>query len=101
MNTSARKSQDHSLNSNIFEAFIYNFLVSFLICNNVTPIEDDSGRGLQAASPDEVSLVKFAEKMGFLLVERKLYEITIQTPSNEILKYEIIRNFPFSSERKV
>lgn len=89
------------MSSNIFEAFIFDFLVSFLVCNNVTPIVDESGRQLQAASPDEVSLVTFAEQMGFRLHQRKLYEITLLTPSNDELKYEIVRNFPFSSERKV
>jgi phospholipid-translocating ATPase len=82
-------------------AFLYETMLSFLICNNVTPIVDETGRSLQAASPDEVSLVKFAEKMGFKLEERKLYSVQIITPINEELNFRILRNFPFSSERKV
>ena len=82
-------------------AYLYETMLSFLICNNVTPIFDETGRSLQAASPDEVSLVKFAEKMNFRLEQRKLYSMKILTPSGEELNFEIIRNFPFSSERKV
>ena len=80
--------------------FVYNTLLSFLLCNNVTPIEDESGRTLQAASPDEVSLVKFAEMQGFLLNNRKIYEIGVKDPSGTITQFEILKNFPFSSERK-
>ena len=67
----------------------------------MTPIEDESGRTLQAASPDEVSLVKFAESLGFTMHSRKIYEIQIKDPSGHITVFEIIKNFPFSSARKV
>ena len=80
--------------------FVYDTLLSFLLCNNVTPIEDETGRTLQAASPDEVSLVKFAEMQGFILNNRKIYEIGIKDPSGTITQYKILKNFPFSSERK-
>lgn len=82
-------------------AHLFETMISFLVCNNVTPIFDESGRSLQAASPDEVALVKFAEEMGFRLEERKLYSVRISTPNRQEISYKIIRNFPFSSERKV
>ena len=95
------KSQDTSINLEGYSYFLYKVVLSFLICNNVTPIEDEKGRILQAASPDEVSLVTFAEQMGFLLKNRDLFSIEIVTPEGKTLVYKIIKNFPFSSERKV
>jgi phospholipid-translocating ATPase len=80
--------------------FVYDTLLSFLLCNNVTPIEDETGRTLQAASPDEVSLVKFAEQQGFILDNRKIYEIGVRDPAGTITQFEILKNFPFSSARK-
>ena len=100
-NFSNLKNSDNP-NHNIYVGgFLYQTMLSFLICNNVTPIHEESGRSLQAASPDEIALVKFAESMGFLLVSRKLYNITVQIPTGEQLQYKIISNFPFSSEKKV
>lgn len=95
------RSQDRSLSTDQMGAYLFETMLSFLICNNVTPIFDETGRSLQAASPDEISLVEFAEKMGFKLEERKLYSLRLSTPSGESLAFQIIRNFPFSSERKV
>jgi phospholipid-translocating ATPase len=92
---------DKSLNKNMLGAYLYETMLSFLVCNNVTPIYDGSERTLQAASPDEVSLVSFGEEMGFVLEERKLHSLTIRTPNGESVKFSIIQNFPFSSERKV
>ena len=80
--------------------FVYETLLSFLLCNNVTPIEDESGRTLQAASPDEVSLVKFAEAQGFIHHNRKIYEMTVKDPLGTLTTFEILKNFPFSSARK-
>jgi phospholipid-translocating ATPase len=40
---------------------------ALILCNNVTPVLDDGVRVLQASSPDEIALVKFAEELGFTL----------------------------------
>ena len=41
------------------------------VCHNVTPvIEDDGSRTYQAASPDEVAIVKWTELVGVALRER-------------------------------
>lgn len=95
------KSTDASQHSEHILIYYYRVILSFLICNNVTPIEDTNGRTLQAASPDEISLVKFAEELGFLLKSRDLFNIEILTPNNKTIKYKILKNFPFSSEQKV
>jgi magnesium-transporting ATPase (P-type) len=95
------KSIDTVQNSENILIYYYRVILSFLVCNNVTPIEDANGRTLQAASPDEISLVKFAEQIGFVLKSRDLFNIEILTPNNKVIKYKILKNFPFSSEQKV
>ena len=99
--TQSVRSNEKSVNRGMLGPSLYETMLSFLVCNNVTPILEESGRTLQAASPDEVSLVKFAEEMGFKLESRKLHSIKLLSPSNEELNFKIIRIFPFSSERKV
>jgi phospholipid-translocating ATPase len=41
-----------------------------IVCNNVTPVIDEGARILQASSPDEIALVRFAEELGFFMKER-------------------------------
>jgi phospholipid-translocating ATPase len=43
---------------------------ALILCNNVTPVTDEGVRVLQASSPDEIALVKFAEELGFILKDR-------------------------------
>lgn len=61
---------------------------------------DEGARILQASSPDEIALVKFAEELGFILKERGKNDFVISLPTDEEEKYEILANFPFSSETK-
>ena len=82
------------------EFVLVNVFSCFLLCNNVSPIIDKGERILQASSPDEVALVNFAETVGFKLLERKTNLIKIKTPGDFIEEYEILFNFPFSSETK-
>ena len=70
------------------------------LCNNVSPVVDKGERTLQASSPDEVALVNFVEKLGYMLLERRTNIIKIKTPSEIIEEYEILYNFPFDSARK-
>ena len=51
-----------------------------MLCNNVTPVFDEGSRILQASSPDEIALVKFAENLGFIMNDREKNEIKIQNP---------------------
>ena len=51
------------------------------------------------SSPDEISLVKFTEKVGITLYHGSFTTITLLTPMGEE-EYEILDIFPFSSERK-
>ena len=54
----------------------------------------------QASSPDEVALVKTAEELNMTLVFRNDKEIKIKNANNVIEEYEVLANFPFSSDTK-
>ena len=55
---------------------------------------------LQASSPDEVSLVNFAESLGFFMEARRPGSLTIRMPNGQTETFEILENFAFSSETK-
>eukprot|EP00759_Apiculatamorpha_spiralis_P024625 PhF_6_TR27937/c0_g1_i3/m.41160/K01530/E3.6.3.1; phospholipid-translocating ATPase len=72
------------------------------LCHNVTPVMDEEvgERVYQASSPDEVALVKFCEKAGLTLVERTLTSMTVETKHKNQITFEIVKDFPFTSDRK-
>jgi phospholipid-translocating ATPase len=86
------------------------------LCHNVTPMneyqseqeENDNEilnlEGLkvsyQASSPDEIALVSWTESVGLTLVNRGLTSMTLRTPYNKYLNYDILQIFPFTSETK-
>lgn len=55
---------------------------------------------LQASSPDEIALVKYANSLGMELVERDRTSVQIKNTKGIYENYEIIANFPFSSQTK-
>ncbi|CDW80139.1 probable phospholipid-transporting atpase iib-like [Stylonychia lemnae] len=55
---------------------------------------------LQASSPDEIALVKFAIDMNMYLLERDRAQVQIKNSDNKYENYEVLANFPFSSETK-
>jgi phospholipid-translocating ATPase len=67
-----------------------------VLCNNVTPTET----GYQASSPDEIALVKFAERLNMKLFHRTDKEIKIKDSAQNIEEFEVLANFPFSSDTK-
>ena len=78
-------------------------ITSMLLCNNVTPIisnDDPDIITYQASSPDEIALVKFSEKLDMKLIHRTDKEIKIRTISGTIEEFNILANFPFSSDTK-
>ena len=78
-------------------------ITSMVLCNNVTPVldeEDPSQVSYQASSPDEVALVKFAETLNMRLIGRTDKEIKIKDPNDQIEEFEVLANFPFSSDTK-
>ena len=78
-------------------------ITSMVLCNNVTPVideEDETKVSYQASSPDEVALVKFAETLNMRLIARSDKEIKIKDSSDNIEEFEVLANFPFSSDTK-
>lgn len=79
-------------------------ITALALCNNVTPFypdESDKSRvEFQASSPDEVALVKFAVSLNMRLVERDQNSIKLINPAGVEENYEILANFPFSSDTK-
>lgn len=57
-------------------------------------------RMYQASSPDEIALVKFAESVNLVLVQRDVNEIVLQNPLMKQEEYEVLNIFPFTSETK-
>jgi phospholipid-translocating ATPase len=54
----------------------------------------------QASSPDEVALVQWTERVGVALVDRDISQIKLRNPHGQIMKYDILQMFPFSSETR-
>ena len=83
---------------------VKDLMLALNLCHNVTPVyanpDDPKDKSLQASSPDEVALVKFAETMGITLLKREEDYIQLQTILGDIEEFEILDNFPFSSETK-
>ena len=72
------------------------------VCHNVTPVFDEVLREntYQAASPDEVALVRFCESVGLALIERDETKIILRNPQGESELFEVLNIFPFTSESK-
>ena len=75
-------------------------MTALALCHNVTPVEENGERVLQASSPDEVALCKFAESLKLILHERSQMRMQIINADHKPEDYEILANFPFSSETK-
>lgn len=75
-------------------------ITALSLCHNVTPVEENGEKQYQASSPDEVALVKFSESLKLQLSERSQMRMQIINADNKPEDYEILANFPFSSETK-
>ena len=100
------ESQD-IINKNPYKRFrrnrnnIFRDAISCLaLCHNVTPVIDDGNRILQASSPDEVALVSFSESLKMVLNDRSATKMSLINCNNDPEDYEILANFPFSSDTK-
>ena len=82
---------------------IRDVITSMVLCNNVTPIIDENNPDIityQASSPDEIALVKFAESINMRLIGRTDKSIKIKDAADNIEEFEVLANFPFSSDTK-
>jgi phospholipid-translocating ATPase len=75
-------------------------ITALALCHNVTPIIENGEKQYQASSPDEVALVKIADQLNMKLTERSQMRIQIANADNKEEDYEILANFPFSSDTK-
>ncbi|KAL4708862.1 hypothetical protein ACJJTC_018308, partial [Scirpophaga incertulas] len=109
---------------------VWQCVLALALCHNVTPVYeleesrvDDSQSDMassvasascggavpqqqlcdyQAASPDEVALVKWTDMMGVSLYKRDLHNISLKLrATNEIMEFSILQMFPFTSETKM
>ena len=83
------------------------FLLSIAICHTCLPEKGDDGKiEYQAASPDELALVRAAQELGFVLVDRQAGSITIKKllsirdPEPTFETFQILDIIEFSSKRK-
>lgn len=79
---------------------VRDFVDCLALCHNVTPSIEKGEKVYQASSPDEIALVKIAERLGVVLVERGSSGITVINPKKQKEKYKVEAIFPFTSESK-
>jgi phospholipid-translocating ATPase len=99
---------------------VHDAVEALALCHNVTPMNeqlqleqqqpfkkgedvinlDDMKVSYQASSPDEIALVSWTESVGLTLVKRDLNSMTLRTPLNKYLNYDVLQIFPFTSETK-
>ena len=79
-------------------------ITALALCHNVTPVYPDETdktiREFQASSPDEIALVRFADSLSMNLIERDQNQIVIKNTTGTHETYDVLANFPFSSETK-
>jgi phospholipid-translocating ATPase len=83
------------------------FLLSLALCHTCLPeVQENGDIDFQAASPDELALVKAAQDLGWLVIDRPAKSITLSYPagpdSTESITetYDILDVIEFSSKRK-
>lgn len=80
---------------------VRDMVVTLALCHNVTPTFEDEGLMYQAASPDEIAIVKFTESVGLSLFKRDRHSISLlHEHSGTTLNYDILQVFPFNSDTK-
>ncbi|GFY46628.1 probable phospholipid-transporting ATPase IIB [Trichonephila inaurata madagascariensis] len=67
-----------------------------------TEVDQQSNQSFvyQASSPDEVALVAWTESVGLTLIHRDITTMKLQTAHKQVLNYQILQIFPFTSESK-
>ncbi|KAG8349017.1 putative phospholipid-translocating ATPase [Trypanosoma vivax] len=75
-------------------------LVALVLCHNVSLVVEDGVQRYQASSPDEVAFVNFCSSLGLTLTHRDVNSMKFTTPGGKLVHYDIVKVFPFTSERK-
>lgn len=84
------------------------FLLSIALCHTCLPETKKNGEvDYQAASPDEVALVRAAQELGYMVIDRQAGTITVRNralsasePQPRVETYTILDVIEFSSARK-
>ncbi|AET39401.1 aminophospholipid-translocating P4-type ATPase NEO1 Ecym_4340 [Eremothecium cymbalariae DBVPG len=80
---------------------VRDLVTTLAICHNVTPNFENNELTYQAASPDEIAIVKFTESVGLSLFKRDRNSLTLfHEYSGVNLNYDILQVFPFNSDSK-
>jgi phospholipid-translocating ATPase len=80
---------------------VRDLILTLAICHNVTPTIEDNLLEYQAASPDEIAIVKFTQAVGLTLIKRDRKNLTLlHSSTGKIYEYEILQIFPFNSDTK-
>lgn len=80
---------------------VRDIVYTLAICHSVTPSFEDGVIEYQAASPDEVAIVKWTASVGLSLLKRDRTSLTLlHQASNTTISYDILHVFPFNSDNK-
>lgn len=80
---------------------VRDLILTLSVCHNVTPTMEDNMLEYQAASPDEVAIVKFTQSVGLSLIKRDRTSLTLLHQSTgKVYTYDILQVFPFNSDTK-
>lgn len=94
-------SKNNSHNKRDLGNRVRDLVTTLAICHNVTPTIEDGEITYQAASPDEVAIVKFTEQVGLSLFKRDRHTITLMhDATRQVMNYNILQVFPFNSDTK-
>ncbi|EEB05926.2 P-type ATPase [Schizosaccharomyces japonicus yFS275] len=78
------------------KSIVRNTVLALALCQNVTPTTNLDGTiSYQAASPDEIAIVRWTSSIGLVLNHRDRHSMTL----NDRV-YSILQIFPFKSENK-
>ncbi|VDK63473.1 unnamed protein product [Onchocerca ochengi] len=83
-----------------FSSKLQTAVEAIALCHNVTPTEENGQISYQAASPDEIALVRWSEQVGVRLAQRDLTSMQLQLSNGQAKSFQILHLFPFTSETK-
>lgn len=100
-NTSSSGANNHNTLKRDMGNRVRDLVTTLALCHNVTPTNEDGEITYQAASPDEIAIVKFTESVGLSLFKRDRHNITlVHEKTHQNLHYKILNMFPFNSDTK-
>ncbi len=79
------------------------YILAMALCHTCLPEVKDGEVDFQAASPDELALVRAAQDLGFLVLHRTPHAVTLQISNGDGITertYQILDVIEFSSKRK-